>query len=182
MPAPETASGVALAALLASAAVLAAASSAAGCRSLPEYQVLDFWLGEWTVHVAEQQVGRNRIDKVLDGCALEEHWQSAAGAQGQSLFYYVPALAEWRQVWVTANATAPGGVKEKRLIERRADGSLVFQGEVATSEGRRYLDRTTLAPLGAGRVRQLIEASTDGGATWRTAFDAEYRRVPGATR
>jgi hypothetical protein len=36
------------------------------------------------------------------------------------------------------------------------------------------LDRTTLTPLGNGRVRQVIETSRDGGKTWRVGFDAVY--------
>lgn len=42
--------------------------------------------------------------------------------------------------------------------------------------GRRCLDRTTLTPLPGGGLRQVIEISTDQGATWQTTFVAEYRR------
>jgi len=70
---------------------------------------------------------------------------------------------------------APGGVKEKRLIARYPDGSVRFQGEVTTPDGI-VLDRTTLTPREDGTVRQLIETSRDGGATWVVGFDAVYRR------
>jgi hypothetical protein len=40
------------------------------------------------------------------------------------------------------------------------------------------LDRTSLVPLPGDEVRQLIEVSSDGGATWRPTFDARYRRAP----
>jgi hypothetical protein len=39
------------------------------------------------------------------------------------------------------------------------------------------LDRTTLTPLADGRVRQVIERSSDGGTTWTTGFDAMYVRA-----
>lgn len=146
------------------------------CADVPGFAELDFWLGEWVVRVGEQEVGRNRIEKVLGGCAVEEHWTGAGGQRGQSLFYFVPALEEWRQVWVTETATGTGGVKEKRLVERLAGGGVRFQGEVPVAGGGSYLDRTTLTPLDGGRVRQHIEISTDGGATWRTTFDAVYAR------
>lgn len=152
-------------------------SPPAPCAEVEGFQLLDFWVGEWTVHVGDQQVGTNRIDKILEGCAVSEDWRDARGGRGQSLFYFVPALEEWRQVWVTARATAPGAVKEKRLIERLSDGSLRFQGEVPHGDGTSHLDRTTLTPLAGGRVRQLIEVSGDDGATWRATFDAEYRPV-----
>jgi hypothetical protein len=44
------------------------------------------------------------------------------------------------------------------------------------ASGEIYLDRTTLTPLEDGRVRQLIEISTDGGHSWRSIFDGYYSR------
>jgi hypothetical protein len=79
-------------------------------------------------------------------------------------------------VWVTERALAPGGLKEKELIDRRPNGALLFQGEIPLAEGGTYLDRTTLTPVGPDEVRQLIEISTDGGSTWRTVFDGRYVR------
>jgi hypothetical protein len=140
---------------------------------------LDFWQGEWVVTSGGQEVGTNRIIAVLGGCAIEEHWTASGGDEGQSLFYYLSALDEWRQVWVTEHATRPGGVKEKREVERFPDGGLRFQGEIPLESGRSYLDRTTLTPLDGDRVRQVIEISRDGGVTWRTTFDAIYERASG---
>lgn len=84
----------------------------------------------------------------------------------------------WKQVWVTESARRPGGVKEKHLLASLPDGGVRFQGEIRQPGGRILLDRTTLAPLPGGEVRQLIEVSADGGETWRPAFDARYRRAP----
>jgi hypothetical protein len=146
------------------------------CADVPGFSTLDFWVGEWDVFVGDEKVGDNTIEKVLDGCAVTELWRSAGGGVGRSLFYYTPATDAWKQVWVTEQATAPGGVKEKTLIERYDDGGVRFQGVIALPDGRTYLDRTTLTPLGDGRVRQHIEVSTDGAQTWRTTFDAVYVR------
>ena len=151
------------------------AAQVPACASRPEFGWLDFWIGEWRVLVGEQQVGRNRISKVLDGCAVTEEWTDVRRRTGFSLFYVAPA-GGWRQVWVTDTALAPGGVKEKRLIARYPDGGLRFQGEIV-SDGSVVLDRTTLTPLPDGRVRQVIERSIDGGMTWTTGFDAMYVRA-----
>jgi hypothetical protein len=148
---------------------------APGCAGLPGFAELDFWVGEWTVYVGEQRVGTDRVEKILGGCAVAEHWTSATGGAGESLFYYQPVTGEWRQVWVTTGATQPGGVKEKRLTERLDDGSLRFVGEIPVAGGGSYHDRTTLPPLDAGRVRQLIEISADDGRTWQATLDAVYR-------
>lgn len=147
------------------------------CEEVDGFHRLDFWVGEWDVRVDDRTVGSNRIEKILDGCAIMEHWSGAGGGQGKSLFYYDPVRDEWKQVWVTGQATRTGGLKEKRLIERREGGGVRFQGEIPTADGGAYLDRTTLTPLDGGRVRQVIEVSRDGGETWRTVFDAVYLPV-----
>ena len=149
------------------------------CTDAEGFDRLDFWVGRWTVEVQGREVGTNRIEKVLGGCAVEEHWRDAGGGEGRGLFYYLPAVDEWHQVWVTPQATSPGGVKQKRLVQTFDDGGVRFQGVIVRPGGTRFLDRTTLTPLDGGRVRQHIEVSMDGGATWRTTFDAEY--VPAAS-
>jgi hypothetical protein len=50
--------------------------------------------------------------------------------------------------------------------------------ELGTNKIEKLLDRTTLAPLPGGRVRQTIEISRDGGQAWTPAFDAFYVRMP----
>lgn len=162
-----------------SAAASQEATLPAACDDVRGFHRLDFWAGTWDVQVNGRTVGRNRIEKILDGCAVLEHWRGQAGGEGKSLFYYIPANDTWKQVWVTAGATGRGGVKEKELVETTADGGLRFLGEIPLADGTSYLDRTTLTPLPGGRVRQVIDRSTDGGETWHTGFDAVY--VPVAT-
>lgn len=69
------------------------------------------------------------------------------GGEGKSLFYYDPAADVWNQVWITDRATAPGGLKHKRLTEVFEDGALRFEGTVAPVGGASYGDRTTLRPF-----------------------------------
>jgi hypothetical protein len=153
-----------------------AAQDAPACATVPAFSALDFWVGDWDVFVQTTKVGTNHIEKVLAGCAITESWRDANGGEGRSLFYYVPATKKWKQVWVTDRAMTPGGVKEKELIETLPDGGLRFQGSIALPDGTSYFDRTTLTPLPAGRVHQLIEASRDL-HTWMTTFDATYVRT-----
>ena len=147
------------------------------CQDNIAYHELDFWVGEWDVFAkdekgVEQKVGTNRIEKVLDGCAVIENWKDVEGHEGKSLFYYRPVQGDWKQVWVTDT----GPIKVKTLILEMPDGGVRFQGELAKRSGGTYLDRTTLAPLPGGKVRQVIEISTDAGKNWQAGFDAEYRR------
>lgn len=153
----------------------AAAGGPFGCEGIVGFDRLDFWIGEWDVLVDDERVGRNRIEKILDGCAVMEHWEDSQGGLGKSLFFFQPATGEWKQVWVTESASRTGGVKEKKLLESFAGPGVRFQGEIPLPEGGRYLDRTTLTAMPDGSVRQVIEVSRDG-ADWRVTFDALYVR------
>lgn len=151
------------------------------CSEDTAFGWLDFWLGSWDVLIEDKLRGRNEIRKILDGCAVTEEWINAEGRRGFSLFYFEPAGRTWKQIWVTDRALGQGGVKEKALVERFPDGGVRFQGEIPLPDGRHYLDRTTLLPLGRDEVRQRIEISTDGGESWQTVFDARYVRTGPST-
>jgi len=153
------------------------------CDSEETYHVLDFWLGDWTVLAERQEVGTNRVEKILAGCAVLEHWRDADGSRGESFFFVQPVTRRWKQVWVTDQAIGPGGLKEKQLVARVPGGGTRFQGEIPIPDGRVILDRTTLTPAPDGRVHQVIEISRDGGSTWTPTFDAWYiRKGTTATR
>lgn len=141
----------------------------------PTHHLLDFWIGSWTVAAGEpmQQVGRNTIASILNGCAIIENWTDASGNEGKSLFYFHDTTATWKQFWVTDT----GQIKEKHMIAQLAGGAVRFQGELRQRDGRIVLDRTTLVPVSKDRVRQVIEQSGDGGENWVLAFDGLYRRA-----
>lgn len=138
----------------------------------PAHRLLDFWVGSWRVVTGEdeRQVGKNSINKILNGCAIIENWQSTSGGEGKSLFYYHDFDKTWKQVWITDGQA----LKEKHLIAVADNGAVRFQGEIKLSNGDIVLDRTTLTPLAENRVRQVIEQSADGGETWQVGFDALY--------
>jgi hypothetical protein len=163
--------------LLALASTAHAEASSSACLSEPLGHALDFWLGDWSVRLRSGlPAGTNRVERILRGCAVVETWHDIDGTEGRSLFTFDPSAKRWKQVWVTDDAGAPGGLKEKRLVARYGDGSTRFQGEIVLPGGDVLLDRTTLTPQADGTVRQLIEISKDGGSTWRAAFDAVYEK------
>ncbi len=149
--------------------------STSGCGEHAVYSELDFWLGTWAVSAAGMRQGTNRIESVLGGCAVIEHWTDVHGGSGKSLFYVDPVEGRWKQVWVTGQAWDPeGGVFEKELVPREGS-TFVFEGDIGGDLSAR--SRTTLTPLQDGTVRQLIERSNDAGSTWSTTFDAVYERT-----
>ncbi len=160
-----------LAILLSGSAAHAAASSSA-CESDPAWHRLDFWVGHWTVvdRTDGSIAGTSVIEKTLRGCAISVDWHDAgAGGEVREIFYYQKATRRWRQIWISD----AGPAKERESVEGPA-GSVQFLGEVRELSGGSHLDRSTVTPQPDGRVHQLIEISRDGGATWKTTFDAEY--------
>lgn len=148
-----------------------------GCSARAEYQQLDFWVGDWDVYVGGTQVGHNRIEKILGGCAVIENWRATDGSEGKSLFF-VDYDGRWAQIWVSERASAPGGTKEKVMVSDPPEGAVRFQGVVRHPDEGAWLDRTTLTLLDNGDVRQLIEVSRDNGETWNPTFDGLYRPAP----
>lgn len=147
------------------------------CGDREEFHLLDFWVGAWDVYNGDHKVGTNKIEKILNGCALIENWRNVQGSEGISIFYYYPKEGRWKQVWVTENPFSNGGVKEKAHIETLENGSIRFQGDVLAANGTEYLDRTTLTPFENGHVEQLIEISADEGKSWREIFRGIYKLV-----
>jgi hypothetical protein len=141
----------------------------------PAHHELDFWIGDWDVFDQQgHKAGTNRIEKILNGVALLEHWRGVDGHEGKSWFYFYRQENRWKQIWVTDE----GFVKEKAFVEKLPNGGTRFRGEIPLRDGRKILDQTTLTPLPNGSVRQVIERSDDGAKTWKVSFDAIYRRKP----
>jgi hypothetical protein len=154
------------------------APTAQPCREQAMGRALDFWVGDWNVvNMDGSRAGENRIERILDGCAVIEHWHGIdAGDDGMSLFSYDAARHLWEQVWVTQDTSRPGGLKHQKLAGVLYANALRFEGQIVLGDGKIILGRTTLTPWRDGRVRQTIEDSKDGGRTWKTAFDAYYNR------
>ena len=128
----------------------------------PEYRQFDFWVGEWTVTKPDGKVaGTNRITKIAGGCALLEEWTGAGGVTGKSLNIYDASRKVWHQTWVDSEGT---------LLE--IEGS--FSGGAMRMSSAS--DRITWTPDPDGGVRQVWEQTSDGGKTWKSAFDGRYKR------
>ncbi|HET9581955.1 MAG TPA: hypothetical protein VFP76_03985 [Gemmatimonadota bacterium] len=136
-----------------------------------EYRQFDFWLGTWEVTTPDGKVaGTNTIESVLNGCALRESWRGAGGMTGTSTNTYDPHAGRWHQTWVDDRGgflLISGGLEK---------GSMVLEGEMVDEEGP-VVHRIAWTPGPAGEVRQLWEASRDGGTTWVVVFDGLYRRA-----
>jgi len=140
--------------------------------SAAEYRQFDFWVGEWDVtNPAGKAAGTSRITRILKDCVIHEEWTGAGGGKGESFNIWSRADGTWHQSWVSDAGVLlllTGGLK---------DGSMVLGGD-SKQGGATVKNRITWSVVDndRDRVRQHWEQSTDGGATWTTAFDGIYHR------
>jgi hypothetical protein len=138
------------------------------CQS-PEHRQFDFWLGEWDVTANEAPAGSNRVESIMNGCAVQENWQGAGGISGTSFNIYDRDTGQWHQTWVDSSGTLlqlDGGLQ---------GNDMVMQGQrPVPASGGTAIHRIRWTPNEDGTVRQLWEASQDSGASWSVMFDGLY--------
>jgi len=140
-----------------------------GCASAGHRQ-FDFWLGEWDVATAQgTPAGTNRVERLLDGCAIQEHWAAADGSKGTSLSSYDAVARKWHQTFV--DDTGQVLVLEGEY----KDGKMVLQGEKTMGRQRSALQRISWQLVG-DKVRQRWDISQDDGKTWSLLFEGVYTK------
>jgi len=139
----------------------------------PEHRQFDFWVGDWEVTGQGGTggvAGTNLITTTLDGCVLHEHWKGSQGGTGESFNFFDRQTGMWHQLWIDNRG------RPLRFAGRYAEGKLAMKGESQTSNGNTLHHKLTFTNNPEGTVRQLWEQSTDGGTTWKVAFDGLYRK------
>jgi hypothetical protein len=148
----------------------AAEKTPAPCTS-PEFRQFDFWIGDWdTYGMADTSkvVARNRVTRILDGCALREVYQQNDGLVGESYSLWDASRGVWHQSWVTNRGTL-------LLLEGRLEnGRMVMTADEKLADGASSLLRGIWWVEGKD-VRSRAERSKDGGKTWAPVFDIVFR-------
>lgn len=140
------------------------------CMNIPEYRQFDFWLGDWNVfNPAGKQVGTNQVLMLEDGCIIEENWTNAQGHTGKSFNFYNPVTKKWHQSYM--DDTGDNWMMDGEY----KDGVLRYEGMIF-SPGSKVLVRMNFYNLGADKVRQTAETSSDEGKTWTPVWDGMYLR------
>jgi hypothetical protein len=138
-----------------------------------EYRSFDFWIGEWEVTLPDgSPAGVNLIERIQDGCVLQEQWKSARqGFTGTSFTYFNRRLGQWEQLWVDNSGNIlklKGGLK---------GDAMVLSSEPARDPGGvPVINRITWSLQEDGRVRQHWEVLRDG-AVHQVLFDGYYRKT-----
>ena len=148
------------------------------CTTDPVYRQFDFWIGEWDVYAKNgKKAGESKIDLILDSCIILENWKSANVSQGvyyagKSFNTYNSVSKQWQQTWVDN----VGGSTE--FLEGHFENNkMIFQTKpFQFSKDTVAIRRLTFYKLDVNKVRQHGEISKNGGGTWSTEYDLEYRR------
>ena len=143
-----------------------------------QYRQFDFWLGEWEVSKPDgSPAGHSRIEAILGGCVILEHWTSAKPPYaGKSFNTYNSATGQWEQFWVD------NGGARLHLLGGLVDGRMVLAGVQDKPDPKTGIvqrERITWSVETDGSVRQLWETSTDDGKSWVVSFDGRYRHPRG---
>jgi hypothetical protein len=141
-----------------------AACAAAG------YRQFDFWVGDWDAFESGSStaVARVRVERVLEGCALLEHYEDTNGLRGESFSIYDASRKIWHQTWVTNRGqllVIEGGLK---------GGDMVLSGVDRNVDGHRRYVRGFWKPVNGG-VRETAVTSSNHGMTWNAWFDLWFR-------
>ncbi len=152
-------------------------SPAKPCSS-PVYRQFDFWVGDWEAFGPKgNKAGDSRISIILDSCVILEEWTSTSVNNGlryagKSFNTYNAATGQWQQTWIDNAA----GTTEFLRGEGK-DGKIIFYADKVVGPGNKiFMRRLTFTRLDNDKVRQFGERSDDGGNTWTTEYDLEYRR------
>ena len=144
------------------------------CSSNPVYRQFDFWIGEWEAFAPTgKKGGDSKIERLLDSCVILENWTSTqAGYKGKSYNTFNAATGKWQQYWVDNK----GGVTEYFDGHYENNKMILQTFNQKQPDGSFLIMRMTFTKLTDDKVRQHGENSVDGGKTWTTSFDLEYRR------
>jgi hypothetical protein len=142
-----------------------------------EQTQLSFWLGEWELtwpgeKQGEVDHGTNSIQRVLDGCAIEENFSggTAMHLRGRSLSIFDTISGKWKQTWVDNE----GGYLD--FAGEFRDGQVILAREAVRRNGQKVLQRMVFKNITSNELDWSWEASTDGGKTWQVNWPIHYKR------
>jgi hypothetical protein len=131
---------------------------------------LDHWIGEWDVFVGGQRAGTNKVTRTMAGFGVEESWENATGGRGRSLFVFVAAKGQWKQLWTSDT----GWVVEK--VGAPIENGIHLEGTSTYANGTVKKSREDLTRNPDGTVRQHLQDWDEKAQEWKTTFDAKYVR------
>ena len=137
------------------------------------HKAFDFWIGKWTVTNPDgSAAGKNTINKIQNGCALQENWTSAKGGYtGVSHNFYNATKKRWEQVWIDN-----GGAQLKLYGNKKGNQMILSSKAIKNKNGKMVVNRVTWTKNANGTVRQLWEVLINDKVD-NIAFDGLYKKI-----
>ncbi len=147
------------------------ASNQKPCSS-PEASQFDFWVGNWELTWNDTSHGTNRIQKIMDGCTVNENfYDPAMKYSGSSWSVYNPQLKLWQQTWVDNQ----GGYIT--LSGKFENGKMTLTTEPRKlPNGKEIISRMVFYNISPEKFDWRWESTKDNGATWQTDWLIHYKR------
>jgi hypothetical protein len=138
------------------------------------YRQFDFWIGDWEVQTPKgTPAGENKVEKILEGCALRETWTAVDGSHGSSLSSYDGPAGRWTQTFVDDLGMVLVLDGEFR------EGKMTLSGRRSGVRGSSMLNRIVWQRMEGDKIRQRWEQSSDDGKNWTLLFEGIYSRKKG---
>jgi hypothetical protein len=145
-------------------------AASAGCGGT-QYRAFDFFIGTWVGRNAKGELrGKSEVMSVLAGCSIRMHWTGRT-FEGTNNNTYDVTRGIWQKAWFDNT----GGVELS--TGTASPGKIVYQGYDYDKGRVASLHRESWILLPDGRVLEHYELSTDGGRTWKLAFNTFYSRI-----
>jgi hypothetical protein len=142
------------------------------CSTNAEIRKLDYWLGTWTMANAGGGSNTSKVYLSLDKCMFVEHWENGKGHATEKMLAYSPEDKNWYGIFADNE-----GRVHVFLDGKVASGTAEFHGPSRGPNGEEVRNRLKVVRLSPNKIEETWEKSTDDGASWTTAYRAEYTRT-----
>ncbi len=138
----------------------------------PEGSQFDFWAGSWELYSADTITGSNTIYKVMDGCAVQENFESKnKGYSGKSWSMYNPQMKLWQQTWIDNQGAFI------YLTGKFENGVMTLKTESRKlPNGKEQVFRMVFHNITKDSFDWEWESTVDNGATWTSGWHIHYKR------
>jgi len=152
------------------------AAAANPCEASQQRQ-FDFWVGEWNLtwpgtQAGSVQHGTNSIQRILDGCVVEENFSGGSDMhlRGRSVSIFNLAAGKWKQTWVDNE----GGYLD--FVGEFKDGQMILSREATGPAGKKFLQRMVWKNITATEFDWSWESSKNDGKTWQVVWPIHYEK------
>jgi hypothetical protein len=143
--------------------------------SMAEAGQFDFWVGQWDLEWEgpnnAKVKGTNTIQKIFDGCVIQENFKDPSTAfYGMSVSMFNTRLNKWQQTWVDNQGSYLDFVGEFR------GGRMILERKAQNKDGLEFLQRMVFYNISAKQLDWNWERSDDNGNTWKLMWKIHYVR------